>query len=271
MSETPMRVCVAGAGGRMGRALIGACVASSGVELGGACEREGSDLVGLDAGAVAAIGPLGVNITADVEQALRGVDAFIDFTLPEAVVRHAGCCADAGAALVIGTTGLDTGQRGAVVAAAARIPVVMAPNMSVGVNVCLELVATAARVLGDEVDIEVIETHHRHKVDAPSGTALRFGEVAAAATGRALDDCAVFARHGRTGARAAGAIGFSAIRGGDIVGDHTVLFAGAGERVEITHRAASRGNYAHGALRAANWLRGRAPGLYDMADVLGLR
>lgn len=270
MNDSPIRVCVAGAGGRMGRAVIEACAASPAVELSGAFEAPASPLLGADAGAVAGAGPLGVVIGDAVEAALAGAEVLIDFTRPQPSVANAEACAAAGVAAVIGTTGFDGAERQAIADAARSVPVVLAPNMSVGVNLCFKLLALAARVLGDEFDVEVIEAHHRHKVDAPSGTAVRMGEVLAAALGRDLDECAVYAREGHTGERDPRTIGFATVRAGDIVGEHTVLFAGTGERIEIIHRAASRANFARGALRAARWLRNRPAGLYDMGDVLGL-
>ncbi len=265
-----INVAVAGASGRMGRMLIEAVLASGDCSLTGALDVPGSAALGEDAGA-----PLGrvtgVAVTDDLASGLAGADALIDFTRPEGTLAHLAACRAQGVAMVIGTTGFTPAQRAEVGAAAQALPIVLAPNMSVGVNVMLRLLAQAARALSEGYDIEVIEAHHRHKVDAPSGTALAMGQALAAATGRRLEDCAVYAREGVTGERVAGSIGFAAIRGGDIVGDHTVLFAGAGERLEITHRSSSRANYAAGSLRAVRFLQGRAPGLYGMDDVLGLR
>jgi 4-hydroxy-tetrahydrodipicolinate reductase len=193
----------------------------------------------------------------------------IDFTRPEGTLAHLAACRERSIAMVIGTTGFTPAEKALIGAAATTLPIVLAPNMSVGVNVMLRLLGLATRWLGDAYDVEIVEAHHRHKVDAPSGTALALGEAVAAARGRTLADCAVYAREGHTGERGAGTIGFASLRGGDIVGDHTVLFAGAGERIELTHRSSSRANYAEGSLRAARFVAGRAPGLYAMADVLG--
>ncbi len=263
-------VAIVGAAGRMGRTLVQACQDSTELRLTVATEHEGAPVLGADAGEVAGVGSLGVPIVAALEQAGADFDVVIDFTRPEASMHHLALCRARGKRLVLGTTGLSPQQRARVREAGAEIAIVMAPNMSVGVNLCLRLLETAARVLGDEVDIEVIEAHHRHKVDAPSGTALRMGEVVAEALGRDLQDCAVYGRQGHTGERGRQTIGFATIRAGDIVGEHTVLFAGPGERVEITHRASSRMTFARGALRAAHWVMGRPRGLFDMQDVLGL-
>jgi 4-hydroxy-tetrahydrodipicolinate reductase len=225
----------------------------------------------MDAGELAGTGVLGVPVVDDLSGLTDRFDVLIDFTRPEATLTHVDLCRAAGRRLVIGTTGLSAEQRGHVAQAADAIAIVLAPNMSVGVNLCLKLVDLAARVLGDEVDVEIIEAHHRHKVDAPSGTALRMGEVVAAALGRDLDQCAVYGRHGHTGSRQRGVIGFETIRAGDIVGEHTVMFAGSGERVEVTHRASSRTTFAYGALRAAQWVIQQPRGLFDMQQVLGLR
>ena len=264
------RIAIAGAGGRMGRALSEAVFQQDGTVLVGALERADSGLLGLDAGELAGIGRQEVTLKAEVSQ-LDAFDVLIDFTRPDATVANVKACRTLGARMVIGTTGLAEDQRGVVAEAAEEIPIVMAPNMSVGVNLCFKLLDTAARVLGDDVDIEIIEAHHRHKVDAPSGTALRMGEVVAGALGRELSDCALYGREGHTGERERTTIGFETIRAGDIVGEHTVMFAGIGERVEITHKASSRMTFAKGAVRAAEWLKDRSPGLYDMQDVLGLR
>jgi 4-hydroxy-tetrahydrodipicolinate reductase len=212
----------------------------------------------------------GVRITADLHAGMQGCDVLIDFTRPEGTLAHLAMCRQLGVKAVVGTTGFTEDQKATITQAANGIAVMMAPNMSVGVNVTLRLLQMAAQALPTGYDIEIIEAHHRHKVDAPSGTALKMGEVIAAATGRSLKDCAVYAREGLTGERDPSTIGFSAIRGGDIVGDHTVLFAGTGERIEITHKSSSRATYAQGSLRAARFLRGKAHGLYDMFDVLGL-
>ncbi len=265
------RIAVVGASGRMGRALIEAAVETSGCRLVAAIEAPGKPCIGLDAGELAGIGRLDVPVTDDLAARIGEIDVVVDFSRPEATLANLAICAEAGCRLVIGTTGFTAEQRAAIEAAAEGLPVVLAPNMSVGVNLCFRLLELAARVLGDEVDIEIVEAHHRHKVDAPSGTALRMGEIVAEALGRDLAECAVYGREGQTGPRDRRTIGFETIRAGDIVGDHTVLFAGTGERIEITHKASSRMTFALGAMRAARWLSGRPAGLYDMQDVLGLR
>ncbi|HFC53349.1 MAG TPA: 4-hydroxy-tetrahydrodipicolinate reductase [Gammaproteobacteria bacterium] len=267
-----IRVAVSGAGGRMGRSLIEACQESQAVTLGAALEHPGSSLIGADAGEVAGIGATGVTISGDPHAVRHDYDVLIDFTRPDVTMANLARCRQQGKRMVIGTTGLSDTQRAEISATAATdIAIVLAPNMSVGVNLCLKLLETAARILGDEVDIEIIEAHHRHKLDAPSGTALRMGEVVAETLGRNLDECAVYGRHGNTGERQRRTIGFETIRAGDIVGEHTVMFAGSGERVEITHKASSRMTFAKGAVRAAEWIMGRERGLYDMQDVLGLK
>jgi 4-hydroxy-tetrahydrodipicolinate reductase len=255
----------------MGRALIESCHRGSGLRLAVALDRPGSPALGQDAGELAGLGKLGVPVRDDPHAALTDFDVLVDFTRPEASLAYLEVCRQGGRKMVIGTTGFDAAGKDRIAAAARETGIVFAPNMSVGVNLSLKLLDLAARVLGDEVDVEIIEAHHRHKVDAPSGTALRMGEVVAAALGRRLQDCAVYGREGVTGERQRATIGFATVRGGDIVGDHTVLFAGDGERVEITHKASSRLTFARGALRAALWLGGRQTGLYDMQDVLGLR
>jgi 4-hydroxy-tetrahydrodipicolinate reductase len=266
-----MRVAISGVSGRMGRALVEACHRDPGLRLGVALDRPGSAVHGRDAGELAGLGSIGVAVRADLKAVLDDFDVLVDFTRPEATLDYLATCAAAGKKVVIGTTGFDAAGKERIAAAARDTAVVFAPNMSVGVNLCLKLLDLAARVLRDDVDVEIIEAHHRHKVDAPSGTALRMGEVVAAALGRDLKTCAVYGREGVTGERARPTIGFATVRGGDIVGDHTVLFAGEGERVEITHKASSRMTFARGALRAAAWLKDRGTGLYDMQDVLGLR
>jgi 4-hydroxy-tetrahydrodipicolinate reductase len=263
------KIAIAGASGRMGRMLIEALLVAPDLKLAAALDRAGSPDLGQDAGAFLGRAT-GVPIASDLA-ALRGCDVLIDFTRPEGTLAHLRACAEHGVKLVIGTTGLDESGRQAIRAAAAKTAIVFAPNMSVGVNATFRLLQVAARMLGQGYDIEIIEAHHRHKVDAPSGTALRMGEVIAQALGHDLADLAVHAREGHTGERKAGTIGFSAVRGGDIVGDHTVLFAGTGERIEITHRATSRMGYALGSLRAARFLADKSTGLYDMDDVLGLK
>ena len=268
---TPIRIAIAGAGGRMGRTLVQAVTETEGLVLGAATERAGSSLIGADAGELAAVGRLGVAVSADLASVTGDFDVLIDFTSPAATLAHLAVCRAAGCAMVIGTTGLDEAGRGAIAEAAGDIGIVFAPNMSVGVNLCLKLLDIAARVLGDTVDIEIIEAHHRHKVDAPSGTALRMGEVIAAALGRDLGAVAVYGREGHTGPRERATIGFETIRAGDVVGEHSVWFAADGERVEIAHKASSRMTFASGAARAAGWISARGPGLYDMQDVLGLK
>jgi len=265
-----VKVAVLGAAGRMGRAVLSCVFEAGDLKLIGAITESGDRLVGRDAGELVGAETAGVPLTDERKQGLHAAQVAIDFTLPAATEANLKACVESGTALVIGTTGLEDRQRKAMEKAANEIPVVYARNMSVGVNVFMELVGRAAKALGDEYDVEIVEAHHRHKVDAPSGTALKLGEVVAAALGRDLKTCAVYGREGDTGERDAKSIGFHAIRGGDIVGEHTVIFAGSGERVEVTVRSQSRVTYAAGALRAARFLAGKAPGLYDMQDVLGL-
>jgi 4-hydroxy-tetrahydrodipicolinate reductase len=265
-----MKFCIAGASGRMGRMLVEAVLASPGDQLTGALDHAASPALGEDAAGFLGRSS-GVAITADVAAGLAGADVLIDFTRPGGTLAHLAACRAAGVRMVIGTTGFDDAGKAAIAAAAREIPIVFAANMSVGVNVTLRLLEMAAKALATGYDVEIVEAHHKHKVDAPSGTALAMGEVIAAAQGKALKDCAVYAREGHTGERAPGSIGFATIRGGDVVGDHQVMFLGTGERIEIAHRSNSRQGYAQGSLRAAHFLAGRAPGLYDMADVLGLR
>jgi 4-hydroxy-tetrahydrodipicolinate reductase len=269
-SVTPLRIAVAGASGRMGHMLVEAVLEGPDTQLVGALDLATSPAISRDAGEFLGRAT-GVAVTSDATLALERAQVIIDFTRPEGTLELIDRCAQQGVAMVIGTTGFDAAGRQKIADAAKRIPIVFAPNMSVGVNVTLKLLEVAAGLLSEGYDIEITEAHHRHKVDAPSGTALRMGEVIAAAQGVTLDEAATWARHGVTGEREQGKIGFSVIRGGDIVGDHTVLFAGIGERIEITHRSASRATYAQGSLRACRFLAGRAPGLYDMQDVLGLR
>ena len=264
------RIAITGAAGRMGRSLIEACRQTDGMEVSIALEHPKSSLLGSDAGDLAGIGKLGVPVGSDLAAVTADFDVLIDFTRPESTLANLEICRKAGRRMVIGTTGFSDEQRQQIAMAANDIAVVFAPNMSVGVNLCFKLLDVAARVLGDDVDIEVIEAHHRHKVDAPSGTALRMGEVVADALGRNLKECAVYGREGHTGERESKTIGFETIRAGDIVGDHTVMFAGSGERVEITHKASSRMTFANGAIRAAGWLMSRDSGQFDMQDVLGL-
>ncbi len=263
-----IRVAIHGAAGRMGHNLVAACLDEPGLELAAALEEGDHPALGADAGELIGRGSAGVAIS--TRESAPAFDVVIDFTRPEGTLALLTLCRERGAPIVIGTTGFTPQQRADIGAAAGRLPILLAPNMGVGVNLLLGLVERAAQALGDDYDIEVIESHHRHKVDAPSGTALHLGEVAAAGRGRRLEDCSVFNRQGHTGEREQGTIGFSTIRGGDIVGEHTVLFAGPGERVELTHKASSRMVFAQGAMRAARWLPQQTPGLYDMSDVLGL-
>jgi 4-hydroxy-tetrahydrodipicolinate reductase len=264
------RIAVAGASGRMGHMLIEAIRAAQDCRLAGALDMPSSPAIGNDAAAFLGHAS-GVPVTADLAKGLDHAEVLIDFTRPEGTLAHLKACRERGVKMVIGTTGFTEAQKGEIAAAARDIAIVMAPNMSVGVNVTLKLLEMAAKALATGYDIEIIEAHHRHKVDAPSGTALKMGEVIAQALGRDLKQCAVYAREGVTGERDPSTIGFSAIRGGDIVGDHTVLFAGTGERIEITHKSASRATYAQGSLRAVRFLAGQKNGLFDMFDVLGLK
>jgi 4-hydroxy-tetrahydrodipicolinate reductase len=266
---TAMNIAIAGAGGRMGRMLIEALQGAPELRLSGALDRAGAAGIGSDAAAFSGQ-PCGVAISAELATGLAGAAVLIDFTRPEATLAHLAYCAEHGIKMVIGTTGFDDAGKAAIAAAAQKTAIVFAPNMSVGVNVTLKLLEFAARQLATGYDIEIIEAHHRHKVDAPSGTALKMGEVIAGAIGRDLKECAVYAREGVTGPRDPSSIGFATVRGGDIVGDHTVLFAGDGERIEISHKSSSRVTYAHGALRAARFLADKPSGLFDMYDVLGL-
>lgn len=265
------RIAVMGAAGRMGKTLIEAVHQAPGAGLTAAVDRPDSTLVGADAGELAALGRIGVPLSGDLDRVVDEFDVLIDFTHPTVTLKNLAFCRKHGKAMIIGTTGFTVEEKQLLAEAGKDIPIVFAANFSVGVNLCLKLLDTAARVLGDDVDIEITEAHHRHKVDAPSGTAVRMGEVIADALGRNLKEVAVYGREGQTGARARETIGFATVRAGDIVGDHTVLFAADGERVEITHKASSRMTFAKGAVRAALWLDGREPGLYDMQDVLDLR
>ena len=264
------RIAVMGAAGRMGKALIEAVHQAPGAGLTAAVHRAESSLVGADAGELAGLGRIGVPLSGDLDRVVDEFDVLIDFTHPSVTLKNLAFCRKAGKAMIIGTTGFSVEEKQLLVEAGKDIPIVFAANFSVGVNLSLKLLDMAARVLGDDVDIEIIEAHHRHKVDAPSGTALRMGEVVANALGRDLQKVAVYGREGQTGARERETIGFATVRAGDVVGDHTVLFAADGERVEITHKASSRMTFAKGAVRAALWLQKRQPGLYDMQDVLGL-
>jgi len=265
------RIAIVGAAGRMGRTLVQAVHETPGMALAVAVEYPGSSLLGADAGELAGVGRLGIPVEGDLAAAIDRFDTLIDFSTPAATLAHLALCRAHGRRAVIGTTGLDASGRAAVADAGSGIGIVFAPNMSVGVNLCFRLLELAARVMGEDADIEIVEAHHRHKVDAPSGTALRMGEVIASALGRNLDEVAVYGREGRTGERDRRTIGFETIRAGDVVGEHTVWFATVGERVEITHKASSRMTFAKGAVRAAQWLGGQPAGLYDMQDVLGLR
>ena len=266
---TQLNIAVAGADGRMGRMLVEAIAQAPDTILAGALSVPGSPSVGLDAGAFSGQ-PAGVRIESDLAKGLAGAAFLIDFTRPEGTLKHLAYCAEHGIKVIIGTTGFDDAGKAAIRAAAEKTAVVFAPNMSVGVNVTMKLLEMAAKALATGYDIEIIEAHHRHKVDAPSGTALKMGEVIADALGRDLKQCAVYGREGVTGERDPSTIGFATIRGGDIIGDHTVLFAGTGERIEISHKASSRAGYAQGALRAARFLADKTTGLYDMQDVLAL-
>ena len=263
-------IAINGASGRMGRALVQACMENEATSLVAALVRSGSEFEGSDAGTVSGIAPANVSMLSDRSQLPNDVNVWIDFTLPEGLMDALGYCVANNIPMVIGTTGLSEDQKQAITQAGNTIPVVFAPNMSVGVNLCLSILQTAAKTLGEDYDIEVVEAHHKNKVDAPSGTALRMGEVIAESLGVDLNEKAQYTRHGNIGARKPGTIGFQTIRAGDIVGEHTVTFAGIGERVEIAHRATSRLTFARGAVRAATWLQGQSAGVYDMQDVLGL-
>jgi len=265
------RIAVTGAAGRMGRTLIEAITQTEGLELAAAVEMPGSSLIGADAGELVALGKIGVLIKDSLADVIDQFDTLIDFTVPQATLANAELCAAHGKKMVIGTTGIDFAGKAQLEKAAKSTAIMWAPNMSVGVNLCFALLDMAARVLGDDVDIEVLESHHKHKIDAPSGTALRMGEVVADALGRDLKEVAVYGREGQTGVRDPKTIGFATVRAGDIVGEHTVMFAAEGERVEITHKASSRMNFGRGAMRACLWLADKNTGLYDMQDVLELR
>ena len=265
-----LNIAVTGAAGRMGRNLIQASLESSHCQLGAAIEHESSPLINRDAGEMIGISALNVSLVSQLDSVTDDFQTLIDFTRPEVTLQNLETCIANGKSIVIGTTGFSEQQKQQIKQASDSIAIMFAPNMSVGVNLCFKLLDIAALVLGDDVDIEIIEAHHRHKVDAPSGTALRMGEIVADALGRNLDECAVYGREGVTGERDRKTIGFETIRAGDIVGDHTVMFAGIGECVEITHKASSRMTFANGAIRAALWLEDKDTGLYDMQDVLGL-
>lgn len=266
-----VRVAIVGVAGRMGHNLIKACELTEEIELTAAVEWAGSPAVGRDVGEQAGLNRMDITVTNDLNEVLDDFDVLVDFTRPEATLKHLEICRRERKCVVIGTTGFTPDAKDVIQRASDDIAVVLAPNMSVGVNLVLTLLQTAAQVMGNSTDIEVMEAHHRHKVDAPSGTALRMGEVVAEALGRNLDQCAVYGRKGHTGERRPDTIGFSTVRAGDIVGEHTVMFADDGERVEITHKATSRMTFANGAVRAARWLFDKPKGLYDMQDVLGLK
>ncbi len=264
-----MRMAVTGAAGRMGRTLVRMINEADDLTLAAALERKDSELLGADAGEVAGIGALGIPIIEDITAALPQFDILIDFSVPEATLHALHACREGAKKIVVGTTGFDATGQSLIDAASADIAILQAPNMSIGVNLCFRLVEIAARALGDDVDVEVMEIHHRDKIDAPSGTAVRMGEILAEALDRDLAKDAIYGREGVTGPRDRRTIGFATLRGGDIVGEHSVIYAGAGERIEITHRAQSRDNFAQGALRAARFLRTQQSGLFDMQDVLG--
>ncbi|PYF78383.1 dihydrodipicolinate reductase [Marinomonas alcarazii] len=266
-----MRVAVIGASGRMGKNLITAIHDASDVTLGAAILKPGSSLVGADAGEIAGLGKLGIAAVESLADCVNDFDVLIDFTTPSLTLENAAFCAKHKKAIVVGTTGLNDEEKAALNECAQQSPMVFAPNMSVGLNLTLKLLATAAQILGDDYDVEIVEAHHRHKVDSPSGTALRMGEVVAEALGRDLKECAVYGREGQIGARTQKEIGFETIRAGDVVGEHSVWFATEGERIEIVHKASSRMTFAKGAVRAASWLEGKSSGMYDMQDVLNLK
>jgi len=276
MQQTTAKIAITGAAGRMGRALIEASDLMSGVQLSAAIARSGSSLIGVDARELAGLGATSgegqvISVVDNLANVVQDFDVLIDFTTPQTTLDNLALCRQHNRRMVIGTTGLSESQKAVIKQASADIAIVFAPNMSVGVNLCLKLLDIAASVMNEDIDVEVIEAHHRHKVDAPSGTALAMGEVVAKALGRDLSECAVYGREGQTGARDSNTIGFETIRAGDIVGEHTVMFAGVGERVEITHKASSRMTFAKGAVRAAQWLMQHKKGLFDMQDVLALR
>lgn len=265
------RIAVAGAAGRMGKTIIEVIHETTGLELGAAIEVQGSSLIGADAGEAAGVGKLGVAISDDIAGVATDFDVLIDFTVPQATMKNVEQCREQGKAIVIGTTGLSDGEKQTIRETGTDIGVVLAPNMSAGVNLTFKLLEMAARAVGEDADIEIIEAHHREKKDAPSGTSLRMGEIVAEQLGRDLKACAIYGREGITGPRDKNTIGFETIRAGDIVGEHTVMFALNGERIEISHKASSRKTFASGAVRAAQWLHSRGAGVFDMQDVLGLR
>lgn len=266
----PTRIAILGATGRMGRALVHAVLLNRRAVLSAAIDRSGNPFLGQDAATQAGLPPCGVMVTDSLKAVMSQFDVLIDFSRPEATLAALPLCVAQGTGLVIGTTGFTPEQKALIADAAKTIPICLSANYSIGVNVTLRLLELAAKTLGDAYDVEIVEAHHRHKIDAPSGTALRMGEAVAAGLGRDLKDCAVYERYGNTGERDGKTIGFATVRGGDVVGDHTVLFLGEGERVEISHKATSRMNFSGGAAAAALWLQGRPAGLYDMRDVLGL-
>jgi len=264
------KICVAGVSGRMGKTLVEAFSNAEGVTLGAATERPGSEAVGKEVGALCGMDTLGIHVSGSLEDCLGDFDVLVDFTSPDATLKHIEICQSAGKKMIIGTTGFSEEQKKVIADASNTIAIVFAPNMSIGVNLCLKLIEQASTIIGEDSDIEIIEAHHRHKKDAPSGTALKMGEVVADTLGRKLEDVAVYGREGQTGERDSKTIGFETIRAGDIVGDHTVMFASEGERIEITHKSSSRMTYGKGAVRAALWLADKDSGLFDMQDVLGL-
>ena len=266
-----IRVAIVGAAGRMGRMLVEAVAADEQCMLGAAIIKPGEPVVGVDVGDLVGVGTLNVLLTDDLRSVVDDFDVVIDFTSPQSTMAHVELCRQYGKGIVIGTTGLNSEQTAVLAKAAEETAIVFAPNMSIGVNLVFKLLEVAAKVLGDDADIEVIEAHHRHKVDSPSGTALKMGEVVAETLGRELQNCAVYGREGHTGPRKRDTIGFATVRAGDVIGDHTVLFASEGERVEITHKASSRVIYARGSMRAVRFISTKSSGLYDMQDVLGLK
>ncbi len=269
--SSKIRIALVGTTGRMGRVLVEAAKHHESIQLGAAIEREGSTLIGADAGELAGVGTMHVSINDSLDNVKNDFDVLVDFTSPESTLMHVAWCEKNNKSIVIGTTGFNDEQSKSIANSAKNIRIVSAPNMSVGVNLMWKLLETASRVIGEQSDIEIIETHHRHKKDAPSGTALKMGEVIADTLGRDLEKCAVYGREGITGERDRETIGFSTIRAGDVIGDHTALFATLGERFEITHKSSSRMTYANGAMRAALWLVDQNVGLYDMQQVLGLK
>lgn len=269
-THSQVRIAIVGAGGRMGRQLIQVVQDAEGAVLGAALERTGSSLIGVDAGELAGVGAMGIHVTDNLASVVNDFDVLVDFTRPEGTLTHLAFCQTHHKGMIIGTTGFDEAGKTAIEHAANVIPIVFAANFSVGVTLLLKLLEQAAQVMGDYTDIEIIEAHHRHKVDAPSGTALAMGEAIAGTLNRSLKECAVYAREGHTGERDPKSIGFATIRAGDIVGEHTAIFADIGERLEITHKASSRMTFAKGAIRSALWLSGKNNGLYSMRDVLSL-